>query len=418
VVTGFQTSGVRDGGVPLRTVVVVTVGLVSGGLGWPGLIGRLPIGLYLKNQLGLSAEQVSRFWLVATLAWFAKPLVGLVCDGFPLGGTRRRGYLLLGSAIAAAGWLSFAVVPRTYGALLAVMVVLNLGLVVVSTSLGGLLVEEGQRSGGTGRLSALRTIIDGAVGLAAGVIAGRLAMSAFGWTAAFGAVAVAAMIPVTLATLREPKAPADTHFWAATEQRLKAVVRNRGMWAVAVLGFMVFVTPGLQTPLLYYREDVLKLDPAFQGRLQSLTYAGWIAGALVYAFACRRLPLRLTLVVTLAISAGAALLYLGYRPGNAAVVDAITGFTGALVFAALLDLAARATPAGSETLGYALLLAVQNLAQFLSDVVGSRVYDHLRFGFGTLVWANAISTAVLLIFVPLLPKALLAASDRRRKYVE
>ena len=126
-----------------RTAVVIGTAIFVTGLGWPGLIGRLPFGLLLKNRLHMSPEKVAAFWAVGTLAWYFKPLFGLICDARPLFGTRRRGYLLLGTMVATAGWLAFAVLPLGYGVLMADMTVLNLGLVVVSVAAGGMQVEEG-----------------------------------------------------------------------------------------------------------------------------------------------------------------------------------------------------------------------------------------------------------------------------------
>jgi hypothetical protein len=92
-------------------VAVIGAGVFVTGFGWPGIIGRIPFTLLLKNQLGLGADKVASFWAVATFAWYCKPLVGLICDAYPFAGTRRRGYMLWGSVAAGACWLGFAVVP-------------------------------------------------------------------------------------------------------------------------------------------------------------------------------------------------------------------------------------------------------------------------------------------------------------------
>src|ERR1700690_2072334 len=136
-------------------VAVIAMGLFVTGLGYPNLVGRLPFGLLLKNELHLPSQRVSAFWAIGTFAWYVKPVVGLLCDAYPLFGTRRRGYLIFGGLASTATWLAFAAVPRSYGWLLAVMVALNFALVVISTAVGGMLVETGQRYGATGRLSAL-----------------------------------------------------------------------------------------------------------------------------------------------------------------------------------------------------------------------------------------------------------------------
>jgi hypothetical protein len=390
------------------------------GLGFPRTLGYLPFGLLLKNELALPPERVALFWGVAMLPWYAKPLLGLLADSVPLGGTRRRGYLIAGGASAAVLWLALAVAPRSMGWLLAICLGLVLAMALASVAVGGLLVEAGQRSGATGRLSALRMALDGAIVLAAAWLSGRLAKAPFFWTAVTGALAMLPLLAVTLVRHRDPdrlEPPAARHgarpsFGGQLATQLRTVIRSRAMWSAAAFTFLVFATPGLQTPLLYHRLDVLRFDPAFMGWLMVAGAAGAIAGAAGYVWICKRLPLRATLVGGLGASALATLLYLGYRsPASALLIDATSGLVGAAVFMPLLDLAARATPRGSESFGYALLLAVQALASALSDVAGAYLYGSLGLAFDRLVVVNAVSGLAVLLFVPLLPRALVAVRE-------
>jgi predicted MFS family arabinose efflux permease len=395
-------------------VAVIAVGLFVTGLGWPGLIGRLPFRLLLKNELGLPAQKVAAFWAIGTFAWYVKPLVGLLVDAYPILGTRRRAYLLLGGLSATATWASFALVPRTYAALLGVMVALNVALVLVSTVVGGMLVETGQTFGATGRLSSLREALVGAMQLVAGPIGGWLATRAFGWTAGFGTAVVFTIVPTAWLLAREPRrASVDVAVWTRAREHLRAIVRSRVMWATAGLTFLFYISPGLQTPLLYHQTDVLKFDAQFIGWLDLVGGASMLAGAVVYGVLCRRLPLRTTLALGIALNAASTLLYLVYRsPTSALAISAVGGALTVLGWLPLLDLAARATPKGSESLGYSLILSVQNIAFFaVSDVVGSWLYGSLHWSFSSLVWVNGLSTAAVLLFVPFLPRALVAARE-------
>jgi hypothetical protein len=78
----------------------------------------------------------------------------------------------------------------------------------------------------------------------------------------------------------------------------------------------------------------------------------------------------------------------------------------------LFDLAARATPKGAESLGYALLLSVESFTMFaVSEKLGAGLYGGLHVGFKPLVWINAGSTAAVLLFTPLVPWRLFAARE-------
>lgn len=395
-------------------MAVVATGLLVTSLGWPGILGRLPFALLLKNELHLPAHRVAAFWAISTFAWYVKPLVGLLCDAYPLLGTRRRGYLLTGALASTATWLAFALVPREYGALLAVMVALNLALVVVSVATGGLLVETGQRHGATGRLSGLREGIVAASSLVAGPLGGWLATRAFGWTVGLGAALAFALIPVVLLFGREERgARVDTGVLSAARARLGVIVRSRAMWATSALVFLVYLAPGFQTPLLYHQQDVLRFDPRLIGLLQAVGGGSSLLGAAVYVALCRRVPLRILLPVGIALNAGATLLFLGYESSTSAfVINAVGGALGMLGVLPLYDLAARAAPRGSESFGYALVMSVQNIAIYaVSDVLGSYLYGALHWPLQKLVWVNALSTLAVLAFLPLLPRALTAARE-------
>lgn len=393
-----------------RTAAVIGAGIFVTGLGWPGLIGRLPFGLLLKNRLHLPPEKVAAFWAIGTIAWYFKPLFGLVCDAWPLFGTRRRGYLLLGTVVATAGWLTFAVLPPGYGAWIGNMTALNLGLVVVSAAIGGMQVEEGQRRGATGRLGAMRTALEGLMSLVAGPLGGVLAALSIAATAIAGGATVGLLLPVTLLLHREPRtAVTDQTVWSRALVDLKRIVRSRPMWTTSLLLFFVYLSPGLQTPLLYYQQDVLKLDARFMGLLQLVGGAGVLVGAALYTWLCRRLPLRWSLLGGIVLSAAAALLYLAYRSATAAlVIEALVGLTGALGTLPLYDLAARATPKGSESFGFALMMSVRNIALFaISDPLGSLLYGRYHLGLDKLALVNAGSTLAVVLLIPLIPAALL-----------
>jgi hypothetical protein len=73
-------------------------------------------------------------------------------------------------------------------------------------------------------------------------------------------------------------------------------------------------------------------------------------------------------------------------------------------------LCARATPKGSEALGFALIVSVNNLTGQGADVVGSKLVDS-HWSFRSLVLLNAGTTLFVLILLPFLPKTLLGTRD-------
>jgi MFS family permease len=396
---------------------IIAAGLFVTGLGWPGMIARLPLDLFFKNQLHFAPQDVAAFWAIGAFAWYVKPLVGLLCDAVPLLGTRRRGYLIAGSVAACLLWSALAIVPPRPPAFLAVILALNLAIVVVSTAIGGWLVEIGQRHGATGRLSALREGLSGAMSLVVGPVAGWLAARAIGWTAGAGALIWLAFIPVALWAAREP--PATTSDGAARVlggalAQLRVLRRAPTMWSAAGLLFLAHLAPGFQTPLLYRQQDDLHFTPHDMGRLILVGAIGAIAGSAAYSWLCRRLALRALLIGGILLNAGSIVPYLAYSSlASATAITLVAAVLGSIGILPIYDLAVRATPSGSESFGYALLLSVQTLTTLaVSDPLGATLYGHFHVTFPSLVWLNAATTAAVLLFVPFLPRALLSPRDR------
>src|SRR3989454_820600 len=299
----------------VRWAILVGAGVFATTFAQPAVL-KLPLQYLLKSDLHVSRDAMAAFFAAGALAWYFKPLAGILSDSVPLFGTRRRHYLLLSGVAAGGLWLLIGLVPRTYAALLAAVIAMNAMLVVGSTVVGGVMVEIGQRYRATGRLSSARYFVQNACVLLGGPVGGFPAARSFGLTAPVGAV-----------------------------------------------------------------------------------------GAFLYGVLCRRLPLRWLLALGIALSALGTLGYLFYRSGMAAaLIEGENGLLVTLAELALMDLAARATPRGSEGLGFALMMSVRNAALAVSDIFGSWLIERHQVSFFSLVWLNAGTTALVLLAVPVLPR--------------
>jgi predicted MFS family arabinose efflux permease len=189
------------------------------------------------------------------------------------------------------------------------------------------------------------------------------------------------------------------------------------MWAAAALLLLVFMAPGFGIAMTYYQQDVLQFSPQLIGRLQALSGIGGIAATALYAYLCRKLPLRPLLLGGILLNAISSLLYLWYRsPQSAAIIDFANGFLAILGALPLFDLAARATPKGSESFGYALLMSVYNIAVFaISYPLGSWLYElptaNWHHNLSRLLWLNAGTSLVALVLVPFLPRILISKRE-------
>src|SRR5271166_5285909 len=102
----------------IYAVLVIVAGVLATTLAQPDVLARLPLQNLLKNELHADRTSNAAFFFWAGLAWYLKPVAGILTDAFPLFGTRRKHYLLISSALACASWIAMSFVPHRYGALL------------------------------------------------------------------------------------------------------------------------------------------------------------------------------------------------------------------------------------------------------------------------------------------------------------
>ena len=378
------------------------------------VLGSLPIRLLLKNHLHVSRSGLAAFIFWTGLAWYVKPLFGLITDAYPILKTRRRWYMIGSAMLAAAAWGLVSLGQHHYNTFLAACILLGLFMVVASTIMGALLVEAGQAFGATGRVSSVREFVSGGCSLIAGPLGGWLAGRAFGLTAGIGAGLLISLAVVAVFLLKEkPTAQRNLDVWGEAGQQIKRALSSRTLWAAAGLLVLFFFSPGFSTPLLYRQQDMLHFSDQFLGYLQFWSGGAAMLGAASYGLICRHFNLRLLLFVGIAISAVASLLYLSYHPTHfeAIMIEIVVGFFGTLGVLPLYDLATRATPRGGEGMGYALMMSARNVALFGADWVGSKILDSHALPWNGLVLLSAGTTALCVVAVPFLPGLLMRHRD-------
>jgi len=378
----------------------------------PAVIGRLPLQLLLKTQLHFSAQMLAGFLLIASFAWNGKPLAGIMSDAVPLFGTRRRHYMLLGASMAAVCWFLMGVVPRSYLPLLLTAFGANAFMVIASTVMGGLMVEAGQKYGISGRVTSIRQALQSAVSLGNGILGGYLAATAFGWTVGIAtALLLVLAVPTFFVLTERPVAVRNQNVLTNASHELATLIGSRTLWTSGIFLALVYISPGFTTPLLFMQTDTLNFSTPYIGWMESIEGAAGLLGALIYGVVCRRFNLRQLLTTAIALNVTVTPLYLRYSHTTALLIHATVGFAVICSELALMDLAVRSTPPGCESLGFSLMMSARNFALGGSDVIGSWLIDSRHWAFHDLVWLNAGTTALILLFIPLRPRAVMSRKD-------
>src|SRR5207249_5005703 len=252
----------------VRWAILVGAGVFATTFAQPAVL-KLPLQYLLKSDLRVSRDAMAAFFAAGALAWYFKPLAGILSDSVPLFGTRRRHYLLLSGVAAGGLWLLIGLVPRTYAALLAAVIAMNAMLVVGSTVVGGVMVEIGQRYRATGRLSSARYFVQNACVLLGGPVGGFLAARSFGLTALVGAAVALSVVPVAWWLLREPPvAGTGAAAWTRAKAELRTLMHSGTLWSAAGLLFLVYIAPGERRARLRADDERAQCCPRGFGHLR------------------------------------------------------------------------------------------------------------------------------------------------------
>ncbi len=375
-------------------------------------LAKLPLRSLIKDELGYSPEAMATFFLVIGLAWYIKPIAGLLSDHFPLYNSRRRNYMLLGCVGGALVWIVTGLVPLYGSVLLVAMLAVNLMVVLGNSAAGGLLVEAGRELNAMGKLSSVRVIAMNGASLVAGPVGGWLAGRAFRWTC-FSAAGVLLVTAVCLALLyRVEHEPVTPRRSVIREFRdVIAHLRVPAIWTVCLLSVAFYIAPSFSSLFYYYQRDVLELSNQMIGILGMSACAGGMLGGFCYSRIYKSFHLRTLVICGVMLSGGCALLYLLYRSLTLAfVLEPVLGFCVVLGVMPLHELSAQASPRGSEALGLAIILSLSNLGIALSDVLGAGAARLFTLDYSGVVVIYALATAASAAFVTLVPRAVFERS--------
>jgi Na+/melibiose symporter-like transporter len=390
------------------SMLVIAAATVSTSLAQPDLLD-LPIRHLLKDELGVSESQTAMLFGIGGLAWYLKPLAGLLVDNIALFGTHRRNYLILSALLVGALWLLLGIVSRSYFSLLIVLVAMQSALVVGSTVLGGFLVEQGKRLGAEGRLVSCQTFVDHACILIAGPLAGYLAGLPIGAAAIVGAAIAAIMAPIAAVYVVEPirdgsEIVGKRHLLGD----LKLMLNSRAMWLVAIFLLICSIPQSFGTPLYFYLKNKLDLSDIGIGYLTAISAVGGLLASVLYQFLCRKLPTQGLLVLgTLGPSIGVAA-YLFYTSVPAALaVEFLGGFLFGIGMLALMHFSVISTQTSYAAFGFAVFMSASNAGAALGDILAAFLVEHLSMTLFEVAKLFAIGSAACCLFVFFLPGNLL-----------
>ncbi|MCS7291707.1 MAG: folate/biopterin family MFS transporter [Gloeomargarita sp. SKYBB_i_bin120] len=354
-----------------------------------GVIGlaRLAVSFFLKDELGLTPATVAALTGIAALPWMVKPLLGLVADGLPLAGYRRRSYLMLSGVLGATAWGLLATwVQRPWQAVAAIT------MASLATALGDVIADSlvvervrGASQSHTGSLQSLCWGTSALGGVITAYFSGAL-LDRLGTRAVFGITALFPML-VTLGAfwvqeLRQPRQKQVVTQVVGQIQQLWTAVKQPGILMPTAFLFLWQATPTSDTAFFFFVTNELHFPPEFLGRVRLVTSVAALVGVWIFQRYLRDVPIRRMLLWTTVLSSAlgmTSLLLVTHTNRLLGIPDrwfslgdsAILTVMGEIGFMPVLVLAARLCPPGIEASLFALLMSVLNLAGGVAHELGA-----------------------------------------------
>jgi MFS family permease len=391
-----------------RLMLFFALVYVVEGLGQTGGLIAQPLNYYLKQVFGWTPVQVTGWLTVLNLPWIIKPVYGIVSDFVPLFGYRRKAYLIIANAVAAAAF--FGVTQISAPRPLILMLLLSAYTMAISSTLSGaVLVENGQRLNKSDAFVNQQWLWFNVAAVVSAFLGGELVARLSPRGALHAAAAVIAIAPFaaicgTLFLIDEIPSHLDLVELKKTFRGLLATLTNRELWLIGLFLFFYYLNPGFGLPLYYYMTDTLRFSQAFIGILGAINSLGWIVGAVLYRRYLDGMTSQWLLnfsIVTGAVTTAAFLLL--SNGVSAAIINFLSGMAGMIAFVATLSLAADFCPKRAEGFAFAALMSLLNLSSTLSNNLGAFLYEHAFHNrLAPLIIVSAAATAVILLFIPLL----------------
>ena len=358
-----------------RSVVLLAsaVYFVQGALSLTGI--ALP--LYLRAR-GWGIPEISTYAFVTGLPWTLKILYGALSDGVPLGGRRRKPYLMIASLLSFGAWLALACAPHHSGLLYVFGITASLGFAITDVVTDAVIVEKTTVET-TQLYQSLAWGFRSLGAILGGIGGGWLAQHTpyrltFGLASAlpFSTFLIAFMIqdPLTFDKAR------FRHLVYPVAESLRQLFTGDLKWFSLLLLTGTF-SASFSTPFFFFLKERLGFSETFLGTLSSLSWLGAISGCFLYGKIFAGGAIKKTLCWAVGLNALNVLSAYFIQTRESAIALSLIG--GVLAYLTLLPLmgtaALLARQKGIEGALFALLMSVHNLGQILSIFIGGRLFD-------------------------------------------
>lgn len=369
---------------------IVTVYFVQGILG----LAQLAIAFFLKDDLALSPAQASFLIGFGLLPWSIKPLYGFLSDSVPIGGYRRRPYLVVAGIMGAIAWLSLATWADTLPTVMLAFVLGSASIAISDVIIDSIVVARAQTES-QAQIGSLQSLCWATMAIG-GIITSYLSGWLLEWLTPRAVFAIVATFPLAIAAasrlvreepISQERSQAGTRVRQQMGQLWQAI-RQRSI--LLPIAFIVIwqMMPTSGQAMFYFYTNELGFQPEFLGRVSLVASTASLVGVWIFQRFLKTIPLRTLFgwVVMLSALLGSSILLLVTHANRAIGIDdywfslgdsAILAAIGKIAIMPFLVLAARLCPPGVEATLFALVMSAYNFSHFVAQEAGALLTNWL-----------------------------------------
>ncbi len=404
----------------VNTLLILTTALTSEKLNF----------LY-KDRLGLDAQGFATLGVLLLLPSYLRPFLGSLADVYPLWGWHRRSYFVLAALLHVGGFAALALMRRyAYDPVAAAVVTALSGVYLRLVIVEAVSVRVGNRTGAVSQLQTVQWLVPSAMTILFGAHLSGYVTQHWTYHACFRAAALCALLALPLVFLidehravhgpglrgtrqardaRRAEARADRR---RTGMALRQGLGGPGLWPVIAFVFALQLAPRPGAAQFYYMVDALHFSKQFLGDLGAWSSAGEIIGIALYGLLAPRLPVRVIVGGTVALTVALYAPLFWLRDTHSAPWTGLAAsVAGIAVNLGISTVAARACPPRIEAMVFGLVLAASTLGGALSNKIGAAIYvsfgqgagGNLTHGWDALLLIGIASALCCAFFLPFLP---------------
>jgi predicted MFS family arabinose efflux permease len=350
---------------------------------------------YFKETLHYTPSTIMYIGSLISIAWFCKPLLGLIVDFFKL--TKKQVILisvLLSTLVCTIIGLSPVIsVPILIG----LMIFASTTSATANVTVDGLMVVEGTKTNSCGAIQSVQWGAITIAGMITGVLGGFLAEH-YTFQKIYLFLFPLYLI-VLLFTWQYKATPSPIIKKEPMLPVLKALFCDKQILLFSLFIFLYNLSPSFSTPLLFIQRDTFHWSKLFIGLLGTIGASCSVLGAWLFWKYSKQIDLNKWLFASVFLGASSTLAYLYYTKISCVAYNVIDSVTSMFITLLMLTFMAKKAKPGLETVSFALLCSVNNITGTLDTALGAYLYPIIG-----LKWLIIIAASTSFLCLPLIKR--------------